>query len=114
VIGADDYATRAFPEAQRLLRDAPESVLDKYLTVGWFDADFHPAASAGSFALVDPDHSDLEGDVIGVRTGSDRVVYALVWGTADLPHPICLARRAFLGLALLSTETVDAVIEVLP
>lgn len=114
MIGADDYATRAFPEAQALLLGAPERVLDEYVTVGWFDADFHLTASQGSFALVDPDHSDLEGDVIGVRISADRVVYALVWATADLPHPICLARRAFLGLALLNQETVDAIIEVLP
>jgi hypothetical protein len=114
VIGADDYATRAFPEAQALLKAAPERVLDEYVTVGWFDSDFHAAASQGSFALVDSAHEDLLGDVIGVRTGSDRIVYALVYMVADTPEPILLSRRAFLGLALLPAETVDAIIEVLP
>lgn len=113
MIGADDYATRAFPEAQALLRTAPERVLNEYVTVGWFDADFHSAAG-GSFALVDKAHADLVGDVIGVRTGADRVVYALVVAEANVPEPIVLGRRAFLGLSLLTSETVDAVIEVLP
>jgi hypothetical protein len=112
VIEEQSYATRAFPQAQTLLRGAVERTLPTYVSVGWFDSDVDSYAASGSFALVAKEYEDLLGDVLALQHGN-FVVYVYVYGVADLPEKISVARRAFMGLDLLAAEAVPCTVGVL-
>lgn len=110
--GPEHWATRAFPEAQRLLAGAADSRLESFVDLGWYDSAVE--AAVGSYAVVRTSGplTHLVGDVISVLH-EDRRVFAYVYGQASVTEDIALYRRAFLHLAPLAAETLPTLIEVL-
>lgn len=101
---------RAFPEAQRLLAGIPERSLGE-LRIGWHDTVARPETGAAAAVRTGSALEDLVGEVLRVAVGA-RSAYVYVAGAADLATDLSLARRAFLALAPLSTESVTAHVEV--
>lgn len=102
---------RAFPMAQSLLGDVPSRRLSGLVTVGWHANDVHP--EAGSVAVVGrlSPLAGLVGDIVRVTVGT-RQVFVFVLGARDVPVDLSLARRPFSVLALLTTTSVSAIVEV--
>lgn len=103
---------RAFATAQTLLGGAVRSRVGSFVDVCWHGSARHP--ETGSFALVSLDSGldDLIGEVLKVTGPSGRSVYAYVLGSRDVPHPLSLTRRTFLGMELLSKQPVTCTVEV--
>lgn len=116
MIDAEDYASRAFPEAQRLLAGPSLPEIRRFIDMGWFDSDLSDRA-AGSFALVREGAGldALVGEVVYCRhggPGQEKGVYVHVWDSVpEIPDDFVVSRRAFLYLALLSAETIPVLIE---
>jgi hypothetical protein len=105
-------ARRAFPVAQQLLAGVPILTPPLDVSVGWYDTALDP--ERGSFAVVAEggEHEDLIGEVIAV-TYRGRSVNAYVLGARGISTEFALQRRAFLAIAVPSTESVQAQAEVL-
>lgn len=99
-------ARRAFPKAQELLSGGPTGQ-PVPVEVGWYDTGVQ--AEVGSFGCVATDSGldDLIGQIVRVRY-DNRQVFVYVLALVTLPEGVQLglARRAFIGLARLSVETV--------
>ena len=98
-----------FVNAQAAFGEGAEEPLGLF-TVGWHDTSVQPYR--GCFAVVSDaqaDVADLVGDVIRVRARGEEV-YVYVLGRADVPHPISLARRAFLAVSGLWRDDVQATV----
>lgn len=109
----DDFlAALPFPEAQTALTSPPVAGSTRSATCGWHGTFTDP--NRGAYAVVAPDGplADLLGERIRVRSGA-RAVVATVTAERDIPEDLSLARRAFLELALLSTEELRVSVEVL-
>lgn len=104
-------AQRAFSTSQALLAGEPLSGLPTEIGIGWHDT--LTSSFAGAFALVgiESGYEDWVGEVLLV-TANARACYVYVMGTADVPTPLSLARRAFCSLAALSTEELKALVQV--
>jgi expansin (peptidoglycan-binding protein) len=107
---------RVFAVAQEAFAGAVLRVAAADATIGWHSTDLHP--ETGSVALVreDGDFADLVGEVISVTRRlptETRVVYAYVLGTASILDDLSLARRAFMGLGILTNEQLSCSIEVI-
>lgn len=102
---------RAFATAQTLFAGVAARRLPERTDVGWYGTETH--AEIGAFAVVRDGWGldDLIGEVLRVSVGR-RAVFVYVVGARGIPTDIALARRAFLGLGLLSSEALSAVIEV--
>ena len=61
---------------------------------------------------LDTGQDDLIGEVVKVTGESGRAVYAYVLGSRDVPCPLSLTRRTFLGMDLLSKQPVSCTVEV--
>lgn len=105
-------ARRAFATAQQLLAGGLDRRLPDTIAVGWYDTTVSP--ETGSFALVrrGGPYEDLIGDILRV-SANDRSAFVYVLDAAGLPTDIAIARRAFLALARLATETLDCIVEVI-
>lgn len=105
-------ARRAFATAQALLAGEPLTPLGAEIGIGWHDTSTQP--ETGSFAVVglDAGLEDWIGEVLLV-TANGRSCYVYVMGSADVPTPLSLARRAFAALGALSTEELDALVQVI-
>lgn len=107
---------RAFPKAQELLAGnalGPSQTFS--LGTGWHGTDTHP--ETGAFALVDTDsgNDELIGEILHVSlVVGDKVrgVYVYCLGSASLPTPLSLTRRAFGALGLLTLESLTCTVEV--
>lgn len=104
-------AHRAFPEAQVLLAGEPANALPSEIAIGWHDTSTHP--EVGAFAVIGQDSGldDWIGEVLLV-TANSRACYVYVMGSADVPAPLSLARRAFASLAALSIESLQSLVQV--
>ncbi len=102
---------RAFPRAQELLGGVPSRRLPGLAATGWHSNDVHP--EAGSVAVVGrlSPLAGLVGDIVRVTVGT-RQVFVLVLGARDVPVDLSLARRPFAALALLTTTSLSAIVEV--
>lgn len=104
-------ARRAFAAAQTLLAGEPLNPVGLEIGVGWHDTSTHP--ETGAFAVVASEsvYEEWIGEVLLV-TANSRSCYVYVMASADVPTSLSLARRAFAALGELSTEEVDAVVQV--
>lgn len=103
---------RAFLDAQSLLAGEPLTTIPTEVQAGWHDTSTHP--ETGSFAVVG-NESGLEdwiGEILLVQANG-RGCYVYVMGSADVPVSLSLARRAFCALAVLSVESIDALVQVI-
>lgn len=105
------WGRRAFPVSQALMLGTPVSRVQGLIETGWYDTSVHP--EEGAFCLVDRAGplADLLGDIVKI-TLKDRFIFVYCIGTSSLPFPIALARRAYLSLALLNTEFIKPLVEV--
>lgn len=107
---------RAFAVAQEEFAGAGLRVAAEAADIGWHGTDLHP--ETGSVALVREDgpYVDLVGEIVGVSrtlSAESRTVYAYVIGTAPILDDLSLARRAFMGLGILSNELLVCTVEVI-
>jgi hypothetical protein len=105
-------ARRAFPKAQALLAGEALSALPTELEVGWHDTSTHPEIGAFAAIGIDSGLDDWIGEIVLV-TANARSCFVYVIGSADVPTPLSLARRAFCSLAVLSVEELPAIVEVI-
>lgn len=103
---------RAFVTAQALLAGEPLQVIPKELVIGWHDTATSPETGAFALVSIDSGLTDLIGEVVLV-SAQGRSCFAYVLGSADVPTPVSLARRAFASLAILATEELDALVQVI-
>jgi hypothetical protein len=105
-------ARRALLDAQTLLAGEPLAVAPTEVEVGWHDTSTHP--ETGCFAVVGLDSGldDWVGEVVLV-SANGRGCFVYVIASADVPTPVSLARRAFASLAVLSTESMLALLQVI-
>lgn len=100
---------RAFPVSQDLLAGPTERQVSDGASIGWHDTEV--CTELGAVAVVPPEgeFSGLVGDVLVVKHVTPTVirgVYVYVVGTsAEIVDDLSLGRRAFLALALLSSES---------
>ncbi|MCA1571259.1 MAG: hypothetical protein LC798_13250 [Chloroflexi bacterium] len=106
------WARRAFPMAQELLVGVAHRMVSSSLETGWHDTRAHP--ERGAFAVVQrgSEYEELLGEVLIVTYGERTPVYVYCANTADVPRPLSLYRRAYLGLTRLSREPIDCIVEV--
>lgn len=103
---------RAFSVAQELLAGQPLSVLPTEIQIGWHDTAASPEVGAFALIGIESGLDDWIGEVLLVQTNG-RGCFVYVLGTADVPTPLSLARRAFCSLGVLSTESLDALVAVI-
>lgn len=97
---------RVFAVAQALFAGSPIEP-PVALQVGWHDSTVQ--VEDGSFAVVSPTFDELVGEIVVVRFGP-RQVFAYVLQTGDVPVDLSLTRRAFVGLDLLTSEAITAMV----
>jgi len=103
---------RCFADAQSLFQGAPlQEVLAGTWETGWYDTTLSP--EVGSFALVSPTGAlaSLVGRVIRVEANERACFVYVLAASGALNTPLALQRRAFLSLALLSSTSIPAVVE---
>lgn len=104
-------ALQGWIDAQVLLRGVPDVTTQPVqTTVGWYDTGVDDRE--GAFCLIDNGGAleDLVGDVVQV-TVEDVTIWVYCLGGAALDQPIALARTAFSKVAMLSEESVDALVQ---
>lgn len=103
---------KGFPDAQTAFAGEVFSTWPSALTLGWYDTSLRE--EAGSFAVVraNAGFDDLVGEVLRV-TVERRSVFAYCLSAEDIPDDVGLYRRAFLALAVLSTEQLLARVDVI-
>jgi hypothetical protein len=104
---------RAFATAQAAFAGEPAGDRERRrMSVGWHAPEFD--TETGYFALVDDGDvgaADLIGEIVKV-TIEGRSIYVYVLGARALPTRLSLCRQAFVHLARLSLDSVDAIVEV--
>lgn len=110
-------ARRAFPVAQGLLEAPVLRTAAPAAAIGWHDTSV--CTESGSIAVVprEGDLADLVGEILVVKRRLPtelRGVYVYVIGSAaEVIDDLSLSRRAFLHLAVLSTEALECSVEVI-
>lgn len=104
-------ATRAYPEAQRLLGGVPLRRLPARVDVGWHGTSTEPIAGATCVISDDSGLDDLIGEVLKISSGQ-RSTFVYCLGSRSVPQPLSLSRRAFLSLGLLALESLPCLVEV--
>lgn len=101
------HGLRAWADSQVLLGGEPSEQVPASVLAGWHDTSVSP--HAGAFALVglESELEDWIGEVLRVQIAG-RTAYVYVLGSADVPTPLSLSRRAFAALAPLYVESRQA------
>lgn len=104
------WARRAWGKSQALLDG---SALRNYgpVAVGWHEATTHHEVGAFAVVRTGGPWDELIGEILRL-TYANRSVFVYCFGGANVPTDLSLSRPAFLRLALLSNESVNAIVEV--
>jgi hypothetical protein len=96
---------RAFPVTQELFAGSPLGEAQT-LECGWYDTSVN--IESGAFALVQTGAGldDLIGEIVQVTNGA-LSVFVYVLQAAAIPTPFGLARRAWMAIALPSSESIE-------